>query len=142
MTQQDLPAVMEIEITEYVFPWTQGIMKDCLSTANYHGFLLKEDALLIGYAMISVAAAECNILNICIKSSHQKKGYGKKLLDFLINEAKELKAKQIYLEVRESNKIAISLYQSIGFNEMGVRKNYYPCNNKREDAYLFAMEIL
>jgi [ribosomal protein S18]-alanine N-acetyltransferase len=141
MTKQDILAVMEIEKAEYPFPWTEGIMKDCLSTANYHGFLLKEDELIIGYAMISVAVSECNILNICIKSKYQKNGYGKKLLEFLIGEAKELKAKQIYLEVRASNKVAISLYQSIGFNEMGLRKNYYPANNKREDAYLFAMEI-
>lgn len=52
------------------------------------------------------------------------------------------KAKQLFLEVRASNKVAMTLYQKMGFNEMGVRKNYYPANNNREDAYLFAMEIV
>lgn len=141
MTPFDLPLVMKIENSEYEFPWSEGIMKDCLSTANYHGYLLKIDQQLMGYAMISVAAAECNILNICIKKSHQNKGYGKRLLAFLLDEAKELKAQQIYLEVRTSNRAAISLYQNFGFNELDIRKNYYPGHNTREDAYLFAMEI-
>ncbi|MFK5987055.1 MAG: ribosomal protein S18-alanine N-acetyltransferase [Pseudomonadota bacterium] len=141
MTQSDLPLIMEIENTEYDFPWSEGIFRDCLSTINYHGYLLKQQQELLGYAMISAAAAECHVLNICIKSSFQKQGHGKKLLNFLLGEAKKLKAKQIFLEVRASNKVAIALYQNYGFNELGIRRGYYPANNKREDAYLFAMEI-
>ena len=141
MTKADIPAVMLIENAEYKFPWSEGIMKDCLSTANYHGYLIKYHQQLIGYAMISAAVGECHILNICIKSSHQNKGYGKQLLAFLIDEAKELKAQQVFLEVRASNQAAISLYQNFGFNELDIRKGYYPAHNKREDAYLFAMEI-
>ena len=141
MTKADITAVMEIENSEYEFPWSEGIMKDCLSTPNYHGYLLKSENALIGYAMISAAVSECHILNICIKSSYQKQGYGKKLLDFLLSEAKSLKAQQVFLEVRASNKAAISLYQNSGFNELDVRRGYYPAKNKREDAYLFAMEI-
>ena len=141
MTKFDLPLVMEIENQEYEFPWTQGIFNDCLSTLNYHGYLLKKDDELIGYAMISAAVSECHILNICIKSGEQKKGYGKLLLDYLLKQAKQLKAQQVFLEVRASNKTAINLYQNYGFNEMGIRKGYYPALNKREDAYLFAMEI-
>jgi len=141
MTALDLPLVMEIENAEYEFPWSEGIMKDCLLTANYYGYLLKKDQELVGYAMISVAASECNILNICIKNQQQNKGYGKKLLSFLLDRAKQLKAQQVFLEVRVSNKAAISLYQNFGFNELDIRKNYYPAKNKREDAYLFAFEI-
>ncbi len=141
MTKLDLPLVMEIENSEYEFPWSEGIFHDCLSTVNYHGFLFKKNEELLGYAMISVAVSECHILNICIKKDFQKKGYGKKLLAFLIKKAKQFQAQQIFLEVRASNKIARSLYQNYGFNEMGVRKGYYPAKNNREDAYLFAMEV-
>jgi len=141
MTPLDLPLIMEIENAEYEFPWSEGIMRDCILTANYFGYLLKNDQQLLGYAMISVAAAECNILNICIEKSQQKKGYGKELLTFLVNEAKQQKAQQVFLEVRVSNKAAITLYQNFGFNELDIRKNYYPGHKKREDAYLFALEI-
>jgi [ribosomal protein S18]-alanine N-acetyltransferase len=141
MTKADIPAVMLIENSEYEFPWSEGIMTDCLSTANYYGYLVKNNQQLIGYAMISVAVSECNILNICIKKSFQNKGYGKQLLTFLVAEAKELEAQQVFLEVRVSNRAAISLYENFGFNELDIRKNYYPAYNKREDAYLFALEI-
>jgi len=146
MTSADLPEVMKIENQVYPHPWTEGIFKDCLRS-GYHGFLLKQNDELIGYAMISVAVQECHILNICINHGQQGKGLGRYLLEFLLEEAKELQAQSVFLEVRTSNKTAIKLYESMGFNELGIRKNYYPAptaNNKqqREDAHLFALELI
>ena len=146
MTAVDLPEVMEVENRVYPYPWSEGIFKDCLRS-GYHGFLLKQADELLGYSMISIAVGECHILNICVDKGQQGNGYGRYLLEFLLEEAKEQQAKSVFLEVRTSNKAAINLYESMGFNELGMRKAYYPAptkNNKqlREDAHLFALELL
>jgi len=145
MTKSDLSAVLLIENQIYPFPWSEGIFNDCLR-AGYHGFLLKQQEQILGYAMISVAVQECHILNICIKKEMQGKGLGRYLLEFLLEEAKELDAKSVFLEVRASNQGAMQLYQSMGFNELGIRKNYYPAptvdnQQQREDAHLYALEL-
>lgn len=146
MTTSDLSDVLRIENQVYPYPWSEGIFRDCLRS-GYHGFLLKQDEQVLGYAMISVAVQECHILNICIAKSQQGKGLGLYLMEFLLEEAKSLGADTVFLEVRRSNKTAIRLYEGMGFNELGVRKGYYPAPNKenqqqREDAHLYALQLV
>jgi ribosomal-protein-alanine N-acetyltransferase len=84
---------------------------------------------------------ECHLLNISIKKSMQKKGYGSHLLDEVIRRANLAHAKTIYLEVRVSNQTAINLYDKHGFNEMSIRKDYYRAREGREDAVLMGLVI-
>jgi ribosomal-protein-alanine N-acetyltransferase len=96
---------------------------------------------LLAYGLISVAANEAHILNICVSPNAQGKGLGKRMLYRLIRSAEERGAESIFLEVRASNVIAQNLYEQEGFNRLGVRPAYYPSSDGREDALVFAKAI-
>ncbi len=136
----DLESIMRIENRAYQFPWSQAIFQDCIK-AGYHCWVAELDAEIIGYAVFINAAQECYLLNLCINPTLQKRGLGRKLLTSVLNNAKEYNATCVFLEVRPSNRQAIELYESEGFNEVGIRKNYYPATHGREDAIIFAKEI-
>ncbi len=140
MTEFDLPPVMAIENTAYEFPWTPGIMSDCL-TVGYHCYVYELDDEVRGYLIYSIVLDEVHLLNICIAPQYQNKGYGATFLKWLIEQVKQAGSKTLYLEVRASNHAAIHLYETLGFNELGVRPNYYPAKKGREDAQLFACEL-
>jgi ribosomal-protein-alanine N-acetyltransferase len=141
MREDDVDAVMAIEVRAYAFPWTAGIFRDCLRAA-YPSWLLVRGEVIIGYGIISIAAGEGHILNICIDPLEHGRGHGRRLLRSLVQVARMHRAERIFLEVRPSNPRAIGLYFAEGFNEIGRRPRYYPANMGREDAIVMAMELL
>lgn len=141
MRESDLDMIMAIEQRAYPFPWTRGIFRDCLA-AGYPAWVLQEHGLAMGYAVISVAAGEAHVLNICIAPERQGRGHGRRLLRMLVKLASDLGAARIFLEVRPSNSSAIALYHDEGFNEIGRRPRYYPARDGREDALVMAMELV
>ncbi len=140
MTEADVPSVMNIEKTAYPFPWTEGNLRDCLKR-HYYACVLEVGANICGYALMSMAAGEAHVLNICIQPDLQGKGLGRTLLHSLEQTARENKVEMLLLEVRASNKRAIKLYESLGFNELGCREHYYPGRNGREDALVLARQL-
>jgi len=136
----DLDAVMEIESRAYDFPWTQGIFRDCLRV-GYCCWCYEIDGLIQGYGVMSVAAGESHILNISVRPESQRQGIGSKLMKRFMQLARRHDADTVMLEVRPSNKLAIKLYEKLGFNEIGVRRNYYPAHQGREDALLLALSL-
>ena len=124
MLNTDIDTVMQIETSVYTHPWTERIFKDCI----------------VGHAVISVAAGESHILNLSVTRKLQGHGIGKQFIEFLVNIARDKRASMVLLEVRPSNIAAINCYLATGFNEIGCRKDYYPAENGREDALLFARE--
>lgn len=141
MRETDLDAVMEIELRAYPFPWTQGIFRDCLR-AGYPAWVLREADGILGYGVLSVAADEAHVLNLCIDPLAQGRGRGRRLLRALLEIAHGRGARRIFLEVRPSNPGAIALYHDEGFNEIGRRPRYYPDRQGREDAIVMALELL
>ena len=142
MRYEDLAAVLEIESKNYNFPWSEGIFKDCLKSMNYSCWICEELGVIVGYSIVSMAAGEAHIMNICVDPGVQKQGVGSKLLENMIKLANK-KAETIFLEVRPSNKVAISLYKKRGFNEIGIRKGYYPsANGGKEDAVMLALDLV
>jgi len=137
----DLGRVMEIELRAYPFPWTLGIFRDCLY-AGYLAYLLEYNQRPIGYGVVSVAADEAHVLNLSIDPKYQSCGYGRYLLRALLDLARQHGGKRAFLEVRPSNAAALALYYSEGFNEIGLRRSYYPGIPKREDALVMALELL
>ncbi len=124
MQLQDIPDVLQIERASYPFPWSEQIIRDCLKV-GYHGLVLRDTGTLCAYAFASGAAGEAHILNICVDPGHRGRGYAKALLHQSIATVMVNGAKVIFLEVRESNKGAINLYESLGFVEIGRREDYY-----------------
>lgn len=142
MRQEDLLEVLDIEGKNYNFPWNEGVFKDCLKSANYSCWVCEELNVIVGYSIVSIMAGEAHIMNICVDPAVQKQGVGSRLLENMIEIATP-KAETIFLEVRPSNKGAISLYEKRGFNEIGIRKGYYPAENGyREDAVMLALELI
>jgi [ribosomal protein S18]-alanine N-acetyltransferase len=141
MRESDLDAILAIEQRAYPFPWTRGIFRDCLLAA-YPAWVLHEHGLVIGYGVISLAADEAHILNICVAPERQGRGHGRFLLRTLVSIARDRGAARIFLEVRPSNPPAIALYHDEGFNEIGRRPRYYPSHDGREDALVMAMELV
>ena len=143
MREDDLRAVMEIELRAYPWPWTPGNFRDCLR-AGYPMWVLDSPGVGIrGYAVLSVQAGEAHLLNICIDPAAQSAGLGRRLLRAMRQVARGLGAERIFLEVRPSNPRAIALYHDEGFNEIGRRPRYYPAaNGAREDALVMAMELI
>ena len=140
MQDADLPAVMAIERVAYEFPWTEGILRDCFR----YGHICKvyeSRGGIVGYGIISLGAGECHLLNICIAPTQQQRGHGTRLVTDLLQIAREARASSAFLEVRVSNIAAYRLYDKMGFNEIGVRKDYYPTRSGREDALVLALEL-
>lgn len=140
MTEADLTQIMEIERRAYPYPWTPGILRDCLRV-GYCCWLYEVDAVIHAYGVMSVAAGEAHILNLCVRSESQGQGLGGKMLTQLIALARRHGADTLLLEVRPSNLPALRLYRSQGFNEVGTRKNYYPAEQGREDALILALAL-
>ncbi len=140
MIEDDLDAVMRVETAAYAHPWTLGIFRDCLRVGYCCWVYYLADEI-IGHGVMSVAAGECHILNVCVHPDWQGRGLGRKLLQRLLNLGHQHHADTAFLEVRTSNTAAISLYLNSGFNEVGVRKAYYPAARGPEDALVFAKEL-
>ena len=141
MREDDLVAVHAVEERAYEFPWTLGIFRDCLR-ADYPAWVLDDGGVIVGYVLMSIAAGEAHILNVCVAPEHQGRGLGRKLVRSIMHVARGRGAERAFLEVRPSNVGAIALYHDEGFNEIGRRPRYYPAKDGREDAIVMAMELL
>lgn len=140
MQEADVPAVLAIERVAYEFPWSEVILRDCFKF-GYTCKVYESSDGIIGYGIISIGAGECHFLNICIAPPLQKHGHGARLVAHLLQVARLARARTALLEVRASNTAAFRLYDKMGFNEIGVRKDYYPARVGREDALVLAREL-
>ncbi|HWU52598.1 MAG TPA: ribosomal protein S18-alanine N-acetyltransferase [Tahibacter sp.] len=138
---EEVADVAAVEARAYEFPWSEGIFRDCLR-AGYNCWVLVREQAIIGYGVLSVAAGEAHVLNVCVAPEAQGEGHGRRLMRRLMDLARWHGAERIFLEVRPSNPRAMQLYHTLGFNEIGRRPNYYPARNGREDAIVMALELL
>lgn len=138
--ESDLERVNALEQQAYPYPWTFGMLRDCLK-AGYEMWLLEAGQELLGYGILSAAGGEAHLLNLCIAPAQQGRGHARHLLSRLIDIARWHRAERIFLEVRPSNPRAIDLYLRSDFCEVGRRPNYYPSKNGREDAIVMALEL-
>ncbi|HET6631908.1 MAG TPA: ribosomal protein S18-alanine N-acetyltransferase [Rhodanobacteraceae bacterium] len=141
MQRSELQAVMQVETSAYEFPWTLGIFRDCINS-GYECWVLDDGRQLLGHGVMSIAAGEAHLLNLCVAPAAQHQGHGRHLLRRLIDIARWQGAERVFLEVRPSNPAALALYDQAGFNEIGVRRGYYPARQGREDAIVMALELL
>ncbi len=140
MMTQDLERVMRIELAMYPFPWTRRIFEDCLRV-GYRCHVGEIEGNLAGYGVMSTGASEAHVLNLCVAGEFQRRGLAREMLSLLLDEADKLEVRDVFLEVRPSNTAAITLYEQMGFNQVGVRKDYYPAQEGREDAIIFASSL-
>ena len=140
MQLNDLDAIMAIEPYIYPYPWTRGNFSDSLNS-GYSASVLLRNEVIIGYALVMMVLDEAHLLNLSVAKAYQKQGLGRILLEHMIQIAKNNQAANMFLEVRPSNISAIALYENMGFNEMAIRRGYYPAKNGREDAVLMGLAL-
>lgn len=138
MMPADLAHVTDIERRSYEFPWSHGVFRDCLLAA-YTCVVLERGDDIVGYTILSVAAGEAHILNLCIDLDYRRLGYGDLLLEEILIRAKGVEVKQVFLEVRPSNLAALAMYRKKGFRQIAERPAYYLASSGREDAAVLSL---
>jgi len=139
MIFKDLDEIMEIEKRSFPTPWTKTMFLESLSSEIYKNFVIEEQNEVIGYIMLYYIQDEGHITNFAINPLFRKKGYATKLLSYVIDYFKKKSIVEFFLEVRESNKVAINLYRKFGFEIIGRRKRYYSDTN--EDAFIMHLDL-
>lgn len=125
--------IEEIEEKCFNHPWSLSMLEEELDNERARYILILCNDAIIGYAGYWQILDEADIMRIAISPDFRGKGFGKILLSHIIQDAREHGIKDITLEVRISNEVAINLYKSLDFHIEGIRKGYYPDG---EDAVL------
>lgn len=125
MKLEDCQQVAIIEAESFSMPWSMQAFKDTLKMENYCYFVAEQNGEILGYCGFTFVLDEAEIPNVCVKASARQQGIGKQMMKFLEEEAKKLGIAILYLEVRQSNQSARRLYTSLGFEEDGIRRDFY-----------------
>ncbi|RMA79521.1 ribosomal protein S18-alanine N-acetyltransferase [Umboniibacter marinipuniceus] len=135
-------AVKGLEQGSHSHPWSNAnILSALCSTRTQVLGFLDPQSELAAYAVFDSVLDEITLQNIAVDLGHRRKGLAYKLIESAWSIFPNTTTQ--FLEVRESNTSAISLYEKLGFVEVGVRNNYYPCDRKgREDAIIMALTRL
>ena len=155
MQVDDLDAVLEIESISHLHPWTRGNFSDSLD-AGHWAYCIRpqvdravpgsylDPSIIWAYCILYPAVDELHLLNITVTPKLRKQGLGARLMAAIEGVASQQKIPRIILEVRPSNLNALNLYQKLGYQQIGVRKGYYPADKStgtREDALVLAKSI-
>jgi ribosomal-protein-alanine N-acetyltransferase len=116
-------------------PWSRRVFDDCL-TKPYFAYSLDQDSQPLGYYIGMTILDEVTLMDIVVSDAYQGNGLGQSLLDHFMDQCKQNNIQQIWLEVRESNAVAIHLYDNAGFILVEQRVNYYPSAKGKEDALI------
>ena len=141
MTSDDLGSVIDVEVAAYEHPWTLGIFRDCLRV-GYSCWVYEDCGTVVAHGVVMLSGVESHVLNLCVHPDYQRRGIGRVMLNHLTQTSRESGADTILLEVRQSNIIAMQLYMSADFHELGVRSGYYPDHDGREDAIILAKSLV
>lgn len=140
MLPTDLPQVLEIERAAYEFPWSRGNFLDSLHAGYFAQLLFDEQAALAGYFIAMQGVDEMHLLNLSVAPARQGRGHARWMLDSLLAHCRSERAAMLWLEVRKGNQRARTLYRRYGFDEIGVRRSYYPASaGSREDAIVMSI---
>ncbi|HAU0794475.1 TPA: ribosomal-protein-alanine N-acetyltransferase, partial [Legionella pneumophila] len=140
MKDSDIENVYSIETNVHIAPWSKDILRDCV-LVGYDCRVLEinngDSSILAGYIISRISNNSCHILNLCIAKPLQSKGLGRKLLQtVLYSLSKYTQTESVILEVRPSNSAALHLYETMGFEKVEIKKDYYKDKNSVEDAIL------
>lgn len=139
MGENHIKNLWELEVMCFSVPWSIYSLKAILLDERSIFLVAMIEDTVAGYAGIHWVLDEANLDNMAVHPKYQGTGIGRKLLDALIIQCKKLKISTLMLEVRTSNNPAIHLYKSVGFVQVGLRKDYY--TNPTEDAFLMNLQL-
>ena len=136
MNESHVAAVAALEKANFSEPWSENSVRGELSNELALWLVAVENDTVLGYVGSQTVQEEADMMNIAVEESCRRRGIARALVEELV---RQLPAHCLTLEVRASNAPAIGLYESMGFTQIGVRKNYY--RKPREDALILRKEI-
>ncbi|MBE3598704.1 MAG: ribosomal protein S18-alanine N-acetyltransferase [Limnochordaceae bacterium] len=140
MRVRDLNDIMVIERLSFSTPWSKSaFLSELLENERAHYLVARADGRAVGYVGIWLVADEGHITNVAVHPEYRSRGVGRKLMEAITELARRKGARRLTLEVRKSNLRAQRLYESLGFQGVGLRKGYYRDNN--EDAIIMWREL-
>lgn len=141
MTAADLEAVEEIERASFSTPWQIETFRGLIGREGVELIVLEDGdgGAVVGHAVVWRVLDQAELANIAIAPDRRGQGLGARLLRAVIERAREREVRTLYLEVRESNEAAITLYRGFGFEQVGRRKAYY--TRPREDALVMELRL-
>ena len=140
MVVEDIPAVVEIEQESFAIPWTQEVFEHEMTGNDYAHYVVAVDGEeVIGHCGMWIVLDECHITNVAVRLHMRGNGIGEALMREAIALCKEMDVRLMTLEVRMTNDTAQNLYRKLGFQDGGIRKNYY--SDDHEDALVMWVEF-
>ena len=145
MSADMLDSVMYVENRAFEFGWKRSTFQNCIDH-NHDCWVIENGShtpiITVAHAVLCVTVDDAELLNLSVDPTWQRRGLGRMMLEHILARARILGAARISLEVRRSNFAAMSLYSSVGFKQVGTRKDYYRTRRAREDAYIMQLQIL
>ncbi|PIJ50253.1 ribosomal-protein-alanine N-acetyltransferase [Erwinia sp. OLTSP20] len=140
LTAADLSRAFDIEQRSHAFPWSAQTLQ-ANQGERFMNFRLDCDGEMAAFAITQVVLDEATLFNLAVDPVYQRRGFGRQLLSHLVCELEKHNVMTLWLEVRASNLAALALYRQQGFNEVSLRRHYYPSANGREDAVVMALTL-
>lgn len=142
MTEEDLPAVHELEQKIFPIPWSFDSLKEEFHNLLASFFVAKKETTVVGFIGMWFVMDECHIANVAVSPEYQRQGIGTQLVNELFQHCQEHGTRYVMLEVRVSNLPAQKLYEKFGFQEEVIRKHYYKNpDGTYEDAIVMSLEF-
>ncbi len=142
MSVEDIPGVLEIENVSFPTPWSESAFRYELQENPYASLFVaktREQSTVIAFACVWIIDQEMKINNIAVRPEFRSRGVGARFLKFLLEYAGSQGCREVALEVRPSNDVALHLYRRSGFAPIGRRKHYY--SDTHEDAIVMWRRI-
>ena len=138
MNAAHVSQVAELERICFADPWSEKSVASELDNKWALWLVALDGDTVVGYIGSQTAVDETDVMNVAVHPDHRRQGIAEALIEKLVLELKERGSHALMLEVRASNAPAISLYEKLGFLQVGLRKNYY--RNPKEDALILRKE--
>lgn len=139
MTRADLPAVLAIERSVFTVPWTPVTFRTLMRQAGARLWVAERDGEVIGYAAVWAVLDQAELGNVAVAPEHRRRGVASTLVTTVLRWLEERRVREVFLEVRASNREAQRLYERHGFRPVGRRKGYY--SRPREDALVLRRPV-
>lgn len=135
----DIDAIYYIKKEQFSNPWKKQLFYDELDHDIAFFYAAEDTATgeIIGYIIFWIIRETLELHDIAVREKYKKKGIGSQLMDFMLETARARQVEEMFLEVRQSNTAAITLYEKYNFKKIDVRKNYY--TGPVEDAAVYAL---
>lgn len=134
MKAEDAPAIAEMEKCCFSDPWSEASIASEVHNPLSYWLVAEDQGRVVGYVGSQSVLDAADMMNLAVAPEYRRKGIGKALVNALANHLQQNNVIALLLEVRVSNTPAIALYEQMGFQQVGIRPNYY--RHPREDALI------